>query len=470
MKKPSLLIVDDDRNTRLGLAKALAPGYEILLAESAGRALAMLSEKTVDIMLSDIRMPGMDGLVLLQRALARSPQPVCVMMTAYGGVETAVEAMKRGARDYVTKPYNLDELEITLRNALHSRQMETENVRLKEQLDSRYGLENIIGNSVEMRKIFETIRQAAPTQATVLLQGESGTGKELVAHAIHRLSSRADGPFIAVHCAALSPTLIESELFGHEKGAFTGANERRIGRFEMADGGTFFLDEVSEIPAATQAKLLRVLEERRFERVGGSTTVETDIRLIAATNKDLKLLVEQGAFRSDLFFRMNVVNIDLPPLRNRSGDIPILAIHFLRQLAAENKKEVTEMSQETLAILSAYRWPGNVRELRNAIEKMVVLARGTRLAPKDIPAEMRESAGRQAQGREHAPAPSDFLSGSMEQAEKSMIVAAMKACDDNITMAAKRLGMSRRTLHRRLKEYRTQARTTKNAEHSEAAR
>lgn len=453
MKKPVLLIVDDDRNTRAGLEKALGGKYEVILAESGEKALKTLGETTVDLILSDIRMPGMDGLVLLQRALARSPQPVCVMMTAYGTVDTAVEAMKRGAADYVQKPYLLDDLEMKLDRALRSRRIEVENVNLQQQLNSKYGLESIIGNSEAMQNVFEMIRQAAPTQATILLQGESGTGKELVAHAIHRLSPRAKNPFVAVHCAALSPTIIESELFGHEKGAFTGANERHIGRFEMADSGVFFLDEVSEIPQSTQAKLLRVLEEHQFERVGGNSPVDINIRLIAATNKNLRTMVEQGTFRNDLFFRLDVANIVLPPLRDRIGDIPILANHFLSLLSKESGKDFTEISNEALNILSAYSWPGNVRELRNAIQKIVIFARGPRVLPKDVPIEIRNAVGSQAIGHEKAGSATKLLSGSMEDAEKAMITSALKACDGNISNAAKRLRISRRTLHRKLNLY-----------------
>ncbi|MEI6970762.1 MAG: sigma-54 dependent transcriptional regulator [bacterium] len=464
MKKPVLLIVDDDRNTRVGLEKALRRKYDVILAESGETALTLLGESAVDVLLSDLRMPGMNGMILLQRALARTPQPVCVLMTAYGTIETAVEAMRRGAADYVTKPYNLDDLEIRLDKALRSRQIEAENVRLQEQLDSRYGLESIIGESEAMHRVYDMIRQAAPTNATVLLQGESGTGKELVAHAIHQLSPRSKNPFVAVHCAALSPTIIESELFGHEKGAFTGASERRIGRFEMADSGTFFLDEVSEIPQSTQAKLLRVLEERQFERVGGGKAVDVDIRLVAATNKNLRTLVESGAFRNDLFFRLDVVNISLPPLRERTGDIAILARHFLKVISAENSKEVTDIASETMSILSAYKWPGNVRELRNAVQKMVVFARGSRLLPKDVPAEIRDAVGAPAETLEKAGSAARLFSGSMEDAEKAMIDAALKACDGNISKAAKRLDISRRTLHRKLK-----IRESPGAEGSEGA-
>jgi two-component system response regulator HydG len=302
-----------------------------------------------------------------------------------------------------------------------------------------------------MLKVCELIKQAAPTQATVLVRGESGTGKEIVAHAIHQLSSRSKGPFIAVHCAALSQTLMESELFGHEKGAFTGANERRVGRFEQADGGTLFMDEVSEIPPSAQTKLLRVLEERCFERVGGSKTVEVDIRLISATNKNLKSLTDSGAFRSDLYFRMNVVDIDLPPLREHMEDLPLLCRHFLDELARENNKNIEDVSPEVLNVFSSYSWPGNVRELRNAIERMIVFSRGSKLTARDIPPEIRKAAGKEDEaGRwpEKGAAPV-----SMEQAEKMMIVRALEQNDDNRTRAAKQLGISRRTFHRKLKQF-----------------
>ena len=443
--RPVILIVDDEKNTRDGLTRALSPRYEVRAAESASRALQVLEEQSVDVLLSDLRMPGMDGLTLMQRALARTPQPVCILLTAYGSIETAVDAMKHGAYDFLTKPVNLDRLELLLRRALRERDMESENRRLREQLDSRYGLEQIIGQSLAIQEVFETIRQAAPSRATVLIQGESGTGKELVARALHQLSPRVQGPFVPLHCAALSSTLLESELFGHEKGAFTGAAELRRGRFELADGGTLFLDEVGEIPPAVQVKILRVLEERRFERVGGQETIETDVRLLAATNRDLRRMVDEGAFREDLFYRLNVVTIHLPPLRERPEDIPLLAGHFLKTLAAENGKKLEGLTPEAMSALMAYSWPGNVRELRNVIERMVVLARGETLGVRDIPAGLREG----ARGRGVS------VSGalSLEEVEKQMILRALKAHDGHRIKAAAQLGISPRTLHRKLNEY-----------------
>jgi DNA-binding NtrC family response regulator len=443
--RPTILIVDDEKNTRDGLERALQRRYRILTADNGSRALEVLDREPVDVLLSDIRMPGMDGLTLIQRALAREAQPVCILLTAYGSVETAVEAMKAGAYDFLTKPVNLDRLDLLLQRALRSREMETENRRLQEQLNDKYGLEAIIGKSAAMQEVFDTIRQVAPSRASVLIQGESGTGKELVAHAIHRLSPRSKGPFVAVHCAALSESLLESELFGHEKGSFTGAQAQRSGRFEMADGGTLFLDEIGEISPTVQVKILRVLEERRFERVGGSDTLEVDVRLVSATNKDLKQLMEEGAFREDLFYRLHVVVIQMPPLRERIGDIPILAHHFLTELALENGKEIEGFTPDAMNQLSAYDWPGNVRELRNVIERMVVLARGARLTLRDLPASLREGDGHAAR------VPVGDL--SLQDAEKRMIEEALRRFDGNRTRAAEHLGISRRTLHRKLNEY-----------------
>lgn len=451
--KPSILIVDDEKNTRDGLARALRREYRVRTAENGDRAMDLMAQEPPGILLTDLRMPGMDGLTLVQRALARHPEIVCLLLTAYGSVATAVEAMKRGAHDYLTKPVNLDELELVLQRSLRSQKVESENANLHAQLDDKYGLENIVGNSPAMAQLFDTIRQAAPTQATVLVQGESGTGKELVAHAVHRLSERSRGPFVAVHCAALSMNLLESELFGHEKGAFTGAVSRRKGRFELADGGTLFLDEISEIDASIQVKLLRVLEERMFERVGGDETIETDIRLITATNKKLKQLVKEDKFREDLFFRLDVVNITLPPLRARVGDVPMLCGHFLDEFNASNNREINGITSDAVTILSNYNWPGNVRELRNTIEKMVVLARGDRLTARDIPANIREAV--KAAGPAVTLPSGDTLHGgdSLAATEQRLIMATLKKCNGNRTKAAAELGISRRTLHRKLKQY-----------------
>ncbi len=452
-KRAVILIVDDDKNTREGLQRALRSRYEVRLAENATRAMEALSDDAVDVMLSDMRMPGMDGLELLKRVQARHPDVICMLLTAYGSVETAVEAMKQGAYDFLTKPVNLDHLDMLIARAPRSRDIETQNRNLEQQLNDKYGFENIIGNAPAMQPVFDTIRQAAPTQATVLITGASGTGKELVAHALHRLSTRARGPFVAVHCASLSASLLESELFGHEKGAFTGADARRKGRFELAVGGTLFLDEIGEIDSTIQVKLLRVIEERQFERVGGTELVAADIRLIAATNRDLRQLVQEGKFREDLLYRLDVVNIRMPPLGERSSDIPALCDHFLREFSARNDKPVIGITAEAVNLLSAYAWPGNVRELRNTIEKMVVLAHGDRLTARDVPANIREA----VRGTQPVPRVNGLLAeGSLAEAERQKIMAVLSKQGGNRTRAALELGISRRTLHRKLQAYREQ--------------
>lgn len=448
---PCILVVDDDKTTRDGLERALRREYRATSVESGTAALRHMETHHVDVLLADLRMPGMDGLTLLQRALAHNSHLICILLTAYGTVETAVEAMKRGAYDFLMKPVNLDHLDLLLRRALRSRDIESENRSLREQLDNKFGMENIVGNSPAMQRVFEIIRQAAPTDATLLIEGESGTGKELVAHAIHRLSTRNHGPFVAVHCAALSANLLESELFGHEKGAFTGALSRRQGRFELADGGTMFLDEVSEIDPAIQVKLLRVIEERCFERVGGNETIQVDIRLITATNRKLKELVQAGKFREDLYFRLAVVDLQLPPLRERQTDIPLLCNHYLNEFKQRSTRNIDGFTPETLHALASYTWPGNVRELRNTIEKMVVLSRGGKLGLRDVPTNLRD-------GTPDTPATSQRVnipSGSrhLSDMERAAIFAAIQRNNDNRTKAAKELGISRRTLHRKLREY-----------------
>ncbi|MDD4099446.1 MAG: sigma-54 dependent transcriptional regulator, partial [Lentisphaeria bacterium] len=336
--KPTILIIDDERNTREGIKLALEDKYSILLAEDGLRGLALLKDKKVDIVLTDLRMPGLDGMDFTREVASWENHPLIIMLTAYGSVQTAVEAMKNGAYDYLTKPVNLDNLEMMIERGLETQRLRRENETLRQELGQQQGLDNIIGSSKAMQDIFDTVRQIADTRTTVLLTGESGTGKEVFARAIHQLSSRAKKPFIALHCAALNENLLESELFGHEKGAFTGASERTIGRFEHADGGTLFLDEIGEITPSTQVKLLRVLDTHTFERVGGAATIKVDVRLLAATNRDLKAMVAEGTFREDLYYRLNVVNLVLPPLRERQEDIPPLLNHFLKRTTAENSK------------------------------------------------------------------------------------------------------------------------------------
>jgi two-component system, NtrC family, response regulator AtoC len=445
-KRPTILIVDDERNTREGLQRALQDRYDVLLAEDSQKAMQTLESTAVDVMLTDLRMPGVDGMGLLRRAMSLTNPPVSIMMTAYGSIENAVQAMQAGAYHYVTKPVNLDELELIIQRALNSRRIESENVNLREQIEHKFGLENIIGESPAMREVFETVQQVAPSRVTVLIAGETGTGKELIAKAIHNLSPRKNGAFVAVHAAALPSSLLESELFGHEKGAFTGAVERRIGRFELADGGTLFLDEIGELEPAMQVKLLRVLEERAFERVGGSKTLQVDVRLVAATNRNLKKLVSEGKFRDDLFYRLSVVTVDLPPLRERRDDVPLLVKAFLDEFGRENNKQVREVTPEALNMLLAYDWPGNVRELRNAIEQMVVLARAERLTARDVPAAIRAAADLSKINVVR-------VGMTVVDAERQLIVQALKEADGNRTKAAQKIGISRRTLHRKLRKY-----------------
>jgi DNA-binding NtrC family response regulator len=341
--QPTILIVDDEKHTRDGLRRLLEDEYDVYVAEDIGGAISVLERETVDVLLTDLRLGGEDGMQLIERALKMPHPPVCIMMTAYGSVDTAVEAMKRGAYDFVTKPLNLDKVEILIARALQSRRMEQENRTLRQQIDERFGLENILGESLALREVLDTIRQVAPSSASVMIEGESGTGKELAARAIHNLSRRNHAKFVVVHCAALSPTLLESELFGHERGAFTGAHERRIGRFEQANGGTIFLDEIGDIDPSTQVKLLRIMSEQRsFERVGGTQTLRADVRVIAATNKNLEQLVREGKFRDDLYFRLNVVRITMPPLRSRKEDIPLLVRSFLRHFSKANEKPLLD--------------------------------------------------------------------------------------------------------------------------------
>jgi len=443
---PTLLIVDDERHTREGLRRALESQFDVYLAADVSGAASILEAEGIDLLLTDLRLGGAeDGMRLLEKCQTLSHPPVCIMMTAYGSVQSAVEAMRRGAYDYVTKPVNIDELELLLLRAQKSRKLEVENRQMRRELDRKFGLEQLIGRSPRMEEIFDVIRQVADSRATVLIEGESGTGKELVAHAIHALSPRSKRPFQAVHCAALSPQLLESELFGHEKGAFTGAQERRVGRFEQAEGGTVFLDEIGEIDAATQVKLLRVLGERSFERVGGNKKIEVDIRLVAATNRSLSQLVKEGRFREDLFYRINVVRVELPPLRERREDIPLLARAFLEEFARENGKGELRFSESVEAALLQYDWPGNVRELRTAVEHGVVLCRGAEILAKDMPPALNVHA--------NASAVTFANTLNLGQMEKSSIIRALQEAGENRTEAARLLGISRRTLQRKLKEY-----------------
>ncbi len=447
--KKTVLLVEDDRNTRNGIAKLLRNKYEITIAEDGLRGLNILKKNNFDVVLTDIQMPGANGMDILSETLKKDTPPPCILITAYGTIETAVNAMKAGAYDFISKPVDIDRLEIIFARALESSQLKEENLRLKKQLDKKFGIENIIGESIEIQNVFDMVRQIAPAKSTVLITGESGTGKELIAQAIHQLSGRK-GQFIPVHCAALPANLLESELFGHEKGSFTGASEQRIGRFESADGGTIFLDEIGEIDLSVQVKLLRVLETKSFERVGGNNLIETDTRIVTATNRDLHKMVAEGKFREDLYFRLNVLNIELPPLRSRKADIPLLIKTFVDFYSAENGKKSLGISEDVLKILSSYNWPGNIRELRNCIERMVVLCRDDKLNIINIPFNIRESLSAELKGDHNIAAPSTL---NLESNEKKLIIHALDECDGNRTAAAVKLGISRRTLHRKLNEY-----------------
>ena len=461
----TVLVVDDDKNTREGLKLALEPeGYNVLLAAEAQPALEILRGEDIDLMLTDLRMPGIDGLELTQLTRKISPQTQVIILTAYGTVETAVEAMQQGAYNYLTKPVNLDNLKMLVEQAISARDLASENVALKERLTKQYGFEKIIGNSREMISIFETVRQVAPTRANILVTGDSGTGKELIANALHNLSGRADKPFMAVHCASITRTLLESELFGHERGAFTGAVSFKRGKFERADGGTLFLDEISEIDLDIQVKLLRFLEQWEFERVGGTKLIKVDVRLVAATNRNLKEMVEKGSFRDDLYYRLNVVTIHIPPLRERTGDITLLANHFVGEIAAINKKPTPAIAPDAMAALEAYHWPGNVRELRNCIESIVVMLReNEQITLEKIPANFRNNAGAAvglvtSASSQAAPENAILLSPgtSLQDAEKLLIEETLRNNNYNVSQAARVLNISRRTLHRKINEYKIQ--------------
>jgi len=441
--RPKLLVVDDEKNTREALRRAFEDAFEVFVAANLESSKNLIKSEPMDVVLTDLRLGNESGLEVLKLCQRQNPPPPCVVMTAYGSVESAVEGMRQGAYDYVTKPLDLEHAQLLLQRAVRTVRVEQENLELKAQLDRSFGLDRILGKSAAIEKVLDRVRQVADSRASVLLEGESGTGKELVARALHGLSSRKGGPFVAVHCAALSPQLLESELFGHEKGSFTGATERRIGRFEQAQGGTIFLDEIGEIDAATQVKLLRVLGERTLERVGGNRLLDVDVRLITATHRSLDRLVLEGKFREDLYFRIRVVQIQIPPLRDRPEDIPILAESFRKEYSLENGKGDLSFSPASIRLLMDYRWPGNVRELRTAVEHGVVLAKGRTIEPDDLPNSVRMGSDRM-QSRVEA------TSLRLDKIQKSLIDAAMDKTGKNISKAAQALGISRRTLHRKL--------------------
>jgi DNA-binding NtrC family response regulator len=445
-----ILIVDDEKNTREGLSLALEDDYEIYTASGAEEAFNLMEAETFDVILTDLRMAGKSGLTVIDKAIKLPNKPICIMMTAYGNVETAVEAMRRGAFDFLTKPVNLEKLEILIKRALKSRTVEEENVVLHERLDKKYSFGGIVGNSPSLTEVLDKVRLVAPSKATVLLEGETGTGKELIAQAIHQNSGRSRQAFVPVHCAALAANLLESELFGHEKGAYTGASERRIGRFEAADGGTLFLDEIGEIDSSTQVKLLRFLETRSFERLGSSKPIQVDVRLVCATNRNLAEMAERGDFREDLLYRLNVITIELPPLRERKEDLPILLHHYIEHFSKENDLPAIPLSKGAIRALTAYNWPGNIRELRNFCENTVVLKRGAKLTEYDLDPKYTVKVKPAATPVEDLPSVPPL---SKEENEKRLLRSALVRASGNRTRAAELMGISRRTLHRKLTQW-----------------
>jgi DNA-binding NtrC family response regulator len=443
--KGSILVVDDEANARAALAELLKDeGYAVETAADGYKALGKLEENHPDLVLTDLKMPGMGGVELLEKIRALDEDIVVVVMTAFGAVDSAVDAMKKGAADYLSKPLNMTELSLVLAREMERRRLRREAGSLRARLAERYSFENIIGNAPVMQDIFKTVAQVATSRASVLITGESGTGKELIAAAIHQRSPRAKGPFVKLHCAALAETLLESELFGHERGSFTGAVGRREGRFQQAHGGTLFLDEIGEISPSVQVKLLRFLQEHEFERVGGNETVRVDVRVIAATNRDLKAEVARGKFREDLYYRLNVITVQMPALRERPSDIPALAAHFLRKYAADNGKTLEGFSDDALERLCAYTWPGNVRELENAVERAVVLCNAARVTAAELPAHVlptREPGGIRVPG------------STLDEIEHYAITRTLEATGGATSKAAEILGISVRKIQYKLHEY-----------------
>lgn len=444
--KFTVLVVDDEKNIREGLGEYLRlEGYEIVLAADGREGAQAADRGDIDLVITDLRMPGLSGHELLKQVASRYPSVPVIVLTGHGTVEDAVNAMRNGAYDFITKPVNLDHLSILVKRALERRELSRRNEELLEEVETQRRASTIVGKSPAIRQIFELVRRVAPTKASVLITGESGVGKELVADAIHNLSQRADKPFIKVHCAALAESLLESELFGHEKGAFTGAQARKKGRFELAHEGTLFLDEIGEINQNIQIKILRVLQDRRFERVGGETTLESDVRVVAATNKNLKEEIASGAFREDLYYRLNVVNIHVPPLRERKDDIPLLAGAFLKEFATDNGKPIEGLDPKARAALYAYSWPGNVRELRNCIESAVVMAQGGLVTIDDLPPGI--SAGAESSVIRIPPG------SSLADAERILIRETLAAQGGNKSRTAEILGIGRKTLYQKIEDY-----------------
>ncbi|HEY2902586.1 MAG TPA: sigma-54 dependent transcriptional regulator [Polyangia bacterium] len=439
------MIADDEANARIALVKLLrGERYAVESAADGFKALGKLEEFAPDVVLTDLMMPGMNGIELLARVREHDPETAVIIMTAYGVVETAVGAMRAGACDYLTKPINMGELSAILEREMEQRRIRTDTKRLRASLVERNPFENLVGNAAPMQEVFKTIAQIARARASVLITGESGTGKELVAAAIHERSPRNKGPFVKLHCAALAESLLESELFGYERGAFTGAQARREGRFFRADGGTLFLDEIGEISPAVQVKLLRFLQEREFERVGGNETISVDVRVIAATNRNLTQMVAAGKFREDLYYRLNVINLAMPALRERSSDVPLLAVHFLHKYTAENDKTIGGFSTEALERLASYHWPGNVRELENVIERGVVVANGPEITLADLPHNLVPAKDRRAV---------EIPGATMEEIERYAITKTLEATGGATGAAAEILNISVRKINYKLQDY-----------------
>ena len=442
-KRAKILVADDEAAIRESLGEWLSDvGHDVLTAEDGPQALGIIEKEKPSIVIADLVMPGMDGIELLKKAKEISPGIEVIIITAYGSIPTAITAMKEGAYDYIEKPFCPEKAELLINRLVEHQQLLEENISLHRKLEEQYRFENIIAKSPKMRRVIEIIKVVAMSNATVLITGESGTGKELVARAIHSQSYRKDKPFVAVSCAALPESLLESELFGHEKGAFTGAYAQRRGKFEAADRGTLFLDEIGEMSANIQVHLLRVLEEKELTRVGGNELIKVDVRVISATNKDIKKAVADGQFREDLYYRLNVVTVELPPLRERKEDIPLLAQHFLKKFAVENKKEVVAFSPEAVDLLMKYEWPGNVRELENAIERAVILSKDSYIKAVDLPQQ------------EGLVARSTQLGKSITEVEKNHILNILNETNGNYSQAARILGISRVSLYNKIKAYR----------------
>jgi DNA-binding NtrC family response regulator len=441
-----ILIVDDESNARAALSEILREeGYATETAADGFKALGKLDEFAPDVILTDLKMPGLDGIAFMEKARAASPGAAFVVMTAFGTISSAVEAIKKGAENYLLKPLDPEALGAVVERAMEKARLVQEAQRLRDRLHERNAFSHIVSSDPKMETVLDLVAQVGPSKASVLITGESGTGKELIAEAIHAASPRAKAPFVRLHCAALSESLLESELFGHERGAFTGAIGRREGRFKQADGGTLLLDEIAEVPPAVQVKLLRFLQEKTFERVGGNETLKVDVRVIAATNRDLNAEIKRGAFREDLFYRLNVVTIELPPLRERKGDIPALASFFLRRYAAENGKKIETFAEDALRTLLDYRWRGNVRELENVVERATILCDGPRIEKKHLPATVVPSAERDAQ----PPIPGSTIA----DLERYAILKTLEACGGSTSKAATVLGVSPRKIQYKLHEY-----------------